>query len=45
VIHDGRVDEGVTLLSKPYVRDELAQAIRMALGKRDAASQSRLQEV
>jgi CheY-like chemotaxis protein len=45
VIHDGRVDDGVTLLSKPYVRDELAQAIRMALDKRDTGSQSRLKEV
>jgi CheY-like chemotaxis protein len=45
VIHDGRADDGVSLLKKPYVRDELAQAIRMALGKRDTASQSRLQKV
>jgi CheY-like chemotaxis protein len=45
VIHDGRVDDDVTLLSKPYVRDELAQAIRMALDKRDTGSQSRLKEI
>jgi signal transduction histidine kinase/CheY-like chemotaxis protein len=43
VTHEGRLDDGVTLLSKPYVRDDLAKAIRMTLGKRDAAPQSRLQ--
>jgi signal transduction histidine kinase/CheY-like chemotaxis protein len=45
VIHDGRLADGVTLLSKPYVRDELAQAIRMALDTRDTASQPPLRKV
>lgn len=31
VVHDGRVDEGVLLLSKPYSRLDLAQKIRAAL--------------
>jgi signal transduction histidine kinase/CheY-like chemotaxis protein len=34
VIHDGRLDEGVVLLSKPYGRDELARAIRSVLAGR-----------
>jgi signal transduction histidine kinase/DNA-binding response OmpR family regulator len=31
VIHHGRLDEGVSLLSKPYKRDELARKIRAVL--------------
>ncbi len=31
VIHDGRLDEGVSLLNKPYSRDELARAVRAML--------------
>lgn len=31
VVHDGRLDEGVLLLSKPYSRLELAQKVRIAL--------------
>jgi PAS domain S-box-containing protein len=31
IIHNGRLDPGVRLLSKPYKRDELAQAVRAAL--------------
>ncbi len=31
VVHDGRVDEGVLLLSKPYSRLDLAQKVRAAL--------------
>lgn len=31
IIHDGRLDEGVLLLSKPYRRDELARRVRQAL--------------
>lgn len=33
IIHDGRLDEDVLLLSKPYRRDELARRIRRVLGK------------
>lgn len=32
VVHDGRVDEDVLLLSKPYSRLDLAQKVRAALG-------------
>ncbi len=28
IVHDGRLDEGVSLLSKPYTKDELARKIR-----------------
>ena len=31
IIHDGRLDEGVQLLSKPYKRRELADKVRLAL--------------
>jgi CheY-like chemotaxis protein len=39
IIHDGRLDEGVLLLSKPYRQDDLARKIRTALGKRQGAAQ------
>ncbi len=32
IIHDGRLDDGVLLLSKPYRRSQLARMVRMALG-------------
>jgi PAS domain S-box-containing protein len=35
IIHHGRLDEGVLLLSKPYRKSQLARMVRMALG--DAA--------
>ncbi len=31
LIHQGRLDEGVQLLAKPYRREELARQIRAAL--------------
>jgi hypothetical protein len=31
MIHNGRLDEGINLLSKPYGRAELASAIRTLL--------------
>jgi PAS domain S-box-containing protein len=31
IIHDGRLDEGIDLLNKPYTRDELARKIRQVL--------------
>jgi signal transduction histidine kinase/DNA-binding response OmpR family regulator len=37
IIHHGRLDEGVTLLSKPYGRDELARKLRVLLRARDAS--------
>lgn len=33
IVHHGRLDSGVLLLSKPYNRDELAQKIRQALSQ------------
>ncbi|MCX7515154.1 PAS domain-containing sensor histidine kinase [Frateuria sp. STR12] len=36
IVHDGRLDAGVSLLSKPYTRDALARAIRKLLLQRDA---------
>lgn len=33
LIHNGRLDAGVTLLAKPYARDALARAIRDALDR------------
>ncbi|WP_304638648.1 ATP-binding protein [Pseudomonas sp.] len=31
IMHDGRLDEGVELLSKPYRRDDLARQLRLSL--------------
>jgi signal transduction histidine kinase len=33
VVHHGKLDEGVLLLTKPYRRNQLAEMIRLALGK------------
>lgn len=33
IVHGGRLDEGVQLLSKPYSREELASCIRQTLAK------------
>jgi two-component SAPR family response regulator len=32
IVHGGRLDEGVELLSKPYTRDDLARKLRKVLG-------------
>jgi CheY-like chemotaxis protein len=32
IVHHGRLDQGVMLLSKPYRKSELASIIRLALG-------------
>ena len=37
IVHSGRLDEGVELLSKPYTREALARKIRYVLSKDDAA--------
>jgi CheY-like chemotaxis protein len=40
VFHDGKLDEGVALISKPYRLDELARAVRDALdAPRDAETE------
>ncbi|MFC5477906.1 MASE4 domain-containing protein [Massilia suwonensis] len=36
VMHNGRLDEGVNLLSKPYAREELAAAVRKLLSAKAA---------
>ncbi|MCC5868753.1 MAG: response regulator [Gammaproteobacteria bacterium] len=38
LVHDGRVAPGVTLLAKPYGRQELAQKVRMTLDARQPAA-------
>ncbi|OLL28929.1 hybrid sensor histidine kinase/response regulator [Burkholderia sp. SRS-W-2-2016] len=37
IVHGGRLDPGVELLSKPYSREQLARKIRQLLDKRGAA--------
>jgi PAS domain S-box-containing protein len=34
IVHGGRLDEGVELLSKPYTREQLARRVRQVLGAR-----------
>ncbi|MEX2502838.1 MAG: response regulator, partial [Trueperaceae bacterium] len=41
VVHHGRVDPGVRLLTKPYRRSELAQAVHEALADRSAGADAR----
>jgi PAS domain S-box-containing protein len=38
IIHGGRLDPGVELLSKPYRREKLASKVRQLLGKPDVAA-------
>lgn len=38
IVHEGRLDEGVALISKPHGRDELAAKIRSVLQSRPAAT-------
>jgi len=40
IIHHGRLDDEVILLSKPYDKDELALKIRLALDMRTAGGPS-----
>jgi CheY-like chemotaxis protein len=37
IVHHGRLDQGVMLLSKPYRKPQLAQMVREALGDGDEA--------
>ncbi|MDR5761246.1 ATP-binding protein [Caballeronia sp. LZ035] len=37
IFHEGRIDEGITLLNKPYSLSELAGTIRLALDARSSA--------
>ena len=39
IIHGGRLDPGVELISKPYTREELARKIRQLLGREEASMQ------
>jgi PAS domain S-box-containing protein len=38
IVHGGRLDQGVQLLSKPYTREQLARKIRHVLDNREARS-------
>jgi PAS domain S-box-containing protein len=38
IVHGGRLDPGVELLSKPYSRQQLASKVRQVLGNRDAGT-------
>jgi CheY-like chemotaxis protein len=38
IVHGGRLDPGVTLLSKPYRREQLATKVRQILDRRPAAA-------
>jgi PAS domain S-box-containing protein len=38
IIHDGRLDPGIHLLSKPYRREQLAQKVRQLLGETNPAA-------
>jgi CheY-like chemotaxis protein len=40
IIHHGRLDEGVFLLSKPYRKEELARKVGSVLAERRNAAQS-----
>lgn len=37
IVHGGRLDEGIELLSKPYTREALARKVRYVLGNRAPA--------
>ncbi|HTN62368.1 MAG TPA: response regulator [Devosia sp.] len=38
IVHDGKLDPGIDLLSKPYTREALARKIRQVLSKRQTKS-------
>jgi signal transduction histidine kinase/CheY-like chemotaxis protein len=40
IVHNGKLDEGVELLSKPYRKDDLARKLRGILGDREAGPKS-----
>lgn len=40
IVHGGRLDPGVELLSKPYGRDDLARKVRAVLGRKPAVAQN-----
>ena len=45
IVHEGRLDAGVELLSKPYRREELARKLRQVLAVRQQQLQARKQEL
>ncbi len=38
IVHEGRLDPGISLLSKPYNREDLARQLRHMLGRRPGAA-------
>ena len=44
IVHHGRLDEGVTLLSKPYRADQLARAISNALQSKETPAEAATEE-
>jgi PAS domain S-box-containing protein len=44
IVHGGRLDQGVELLSKPYSREQLAYKIREMLGPGDSEPADRIEE-
>ncbi len=40
IVHNGKLDDGVELLSKPYRKDDLARKLRSVLGKGNSRSKS-----
>ena len=40
IVHHGRLDQGVMLLSKPYRKSELARLVRLALGEAHVGSRN-----
>lgn len=43
IVHSGRLDEGIELLSKPYTHETLARKVRHVLRSRDAQTPSLMQ--
>ena len=44
IVHGGRLDDGIELLSKPYTREALARKIRRVLGNRQVGTSADMQE-
>lgn len=40
IVHDGRLDQGINLLNKPYSREQLARKVRQVLDERPSPEQA-----